>query len=86
MSGPKAQPMSNGPVPQPMTGNPPPQEIPASHPMGQVPHGHTHVIRMHFASGWDTYNTYASRDEAMEAYRQLVKDGQRPGNMIVSRV
>lgn len=76
----------SGPQPQPMTGSPDPQEIPASVPMEIVPHGHSHAIRLRYAAGWDTYGTYPGREAAMEEYRRLVADGEKPTNLIVCRV
>ncbi len=85
MSGPKPQPMSSGPAPLPMT-HAEPQPIPGSEPMGRVPAAHTHAIRLRFASGWDTYGTYGSREEAMEEANLLRERGEPASNIIVCRV
>jgi hypothetical protein len=63
-----------------------PHGAPSTHSTGPIPHGHTHAIRLHFAGGWDTYATYPSREEAMEAYGEMRANGEPSANIIVCRV
>jgi hypothetical protein len=77
---------TGSPAPRPMTGSPAPQEIPPSTPMSAAPRGATHAIRLHYASGWDTYGTYPSRAEAMDAYAALRHAGVPASNIIVYRI